>query len=198
MISWLQQRSPDVWHIVANRLNWDCSLGVLEWIVTQPQCDLATAALLFWKGEPDDWLKYPSVSVVPPIHLENFNFIKRLADRANSGLYKRREIAFAGEAENLIEGVDQFLKLRAERMVHLFQQGTNGAFPWELPKLLIPPIPGRAPRVSSEEDPKQSVELQKLLFDLGTIIDKKQLPPRRRKVHPSEQAKLKRRRSTEA
>lgn len=32
---------PDVWHAVAEQLNWDFTKDVIEWIVSQPQCDLA-------------------------------------------------------------------------------------------------------------------------------------------------------------
>jgi hypothetical protein len=30
MISWLERRSPDVWHAVADELNWDFAEDVLE------------------------------------------------------------------------------------------------------------------------------------------------------------------------
>ncbi len=170
MISWLQQRSPDAWHVVAGKLNWDCSHDVLEWIVSQPQCDLATAALLFWMGEPDGWLKYPNVDAVPRIHLDNFNLIRKLAEGANSGFYTRRELVFAGDSNNMIGGVDYFLKFQAERLERCFREGVAGSFPWEFPTLLVPPIPGRVPNVSPEEHPNTGKRIQELLAGLGTKV----------------------------
>jgi Domain of unknown function (DUF4274) len=186
MISWLQGRSPDVWHIVAEYLNWDFAQNVLEWIVSQPQCDLATAALLFWKGAPEYWLKFSNSDAVPRHHLDDFNFAKNLADRANSGLYARQELAFAGDARNMIGGVDYFLKFHVEELRRCFQEEIAGSFPWEFPTLLTPPIPGRAPIVSPEENPKTGTELQNLLADLGTKIGGDQVESRPQKYQIGE------------
>ena len=51
-IQYLSAMSPDDWHRVADVHNWDDPLDVLYWIVSQPNCDKATARLIFWKGEP--------------------------------------------------------------------------------------------------------------------------------------------------
>jgi hypothetical protein len=50
-IAVLSAASPDDWHIVADVWNWDEPLKVLYWIVSQTNCDRATAQMLFWKGE---------------------------------------------------------------------------------------------------------------------------------------------------
>ena len=46
MIAWLDRQLPDVWHEVATHLSWDSAVPVLDWIVSQPRCDKATAALM--------------------------------------------------------------------------------------------------------------------------------------------------------
>jgi hypothetical protein len=171
MIAWLQQRSPDVWHAVAGYLNWDSAEDVIEWIISQPQCDLATAALLFWKGAPDYWLQFPNVEAVCDFQVHGFNFCKNLAGRANSGFYTRRELEFFTRDETcLIGGVDYFLKSEAENLQRCFQKESTGPFPWEFPTSLMPPIPGRPAIVSQEENPKTGTEIQGLLAELGTYI----------------------------
>lgn len=56
-MAFLAVRSPDDWHRYADNLNWDDRLDGLYWIVSQPDCDKATAVMTFWKGEPTgyDW-----------------------------------------------------------------------------------------------------------------------------------------------
>jgi hypothetical protein len=171
MVTWLQQRSPDVWHSVAEHLNWDFAEDVIEWIVSQPQCDLATAALVFWKAGPDHWCQFPNANAVPDFQVDNFNFCKSLVDRANSGFYIRRELAFGGyDSSCTIGGIDYSLKAEAESLRHRFQEGEAGAFPWAFPISLMPPIPGRAPIVSPEDNPLSGTEIRNLLADLGTYI----------------------------
>lgn len=186
MISWLQRRSPDVWHVVAGHLNWDFAIDVLEWIVSQPQCDLATAALLFWTGDPEQWLKYQTKDTIPDFAIEYFNISALIVNRAKSGLYNRQELAFAGDPCNMIGGVDYHLKFSVEKAQRRFKEKCSGSFPWELPIVLTPPIPGRAPLMSSEEDPEQGAEIQALLAALGTYVSTEPTPPRPQKFQIGE------------
>jgi hypothetical protein len=170
LISSLRQRSPDGWHLVADALNWDFAVDATEWIVSQPQCDVATAALLFWKAYPEKWLKYSDADAIPDYHLHNFNFVNKLAERANSGFYTRRELAFAGKPSNMMGGVDYTLKFQAKDLQRCFEQGPAKPFSWNFPTLLMPPIPGRAANVLPEENPKTGAEIQELLAELWTNI----------------------------
>jgi hypothetical protein len=177
MIAWLQQRSPDVWHVIAGHLNWDFAGDVIEWIVSRPQCDLATAALVFWKAQPDYWLKFPNDEAVPDFQVDAFNFCKDLAGRANSGFYTRRELEFVSLDDTcLIGGVDYFLASQAASLQRRFQEERAGSFPWEFPASLMPPVRGRAPIVSPEENPKTGTGIRNLLADLGTYIGTEPMP----------------------
>ncbi|MFT3940303.1 DUF4274 domain-containing protein [Rhodopseudomonas sp.] len=55
-IAWLEGHGPDDWHRVALDFNWSGPLYVLDWIVRQGECDIATALTIFWKGEPAYWI----------------------------------------------------------------------------------------------------------------------------------------------
>lgn len=47
---WLvTEAGPDDWHRVAVGWNWDAGEDPLWWIVTQPDCDKATALTVLWK-----------------------------------------------------------------------------------------------------------------------------------------------------
>lgn len=51
---WLRTGGPDRWHDAARNLNWDAGVVPLTWIVSQPECDAATALAIFYAGEPFD------------------------------------------------------------------------------------------------------------------------------------------------
>jgi Domain of unknown function (DUF4274) len=51
-MEFLKSASPEDWHRYAYNHNWNDPLYGLFWIVSQPNCDMATALLIFWKGEP--------------------------------------------------------------------------------------------------------------------------------------------------
>lgn len=48
LLQWLERSGPDEWHAVAFGWNWDNGIGPLQWIVSQPRCDAATAQFVFW------------------------------------------------------------------------------------------------------------------------------------------------------
>ena len=53
-VAWLPTANPDEWHGVAASWNWDFGVQPLRWIVSQRACGIATAALIFFDGEPLD------------------------------------------------------------------------------------------------------------------------------------------------
>lgn len=95
-IGWLASADPDDWHRVALDFNWGEPLYLLDWIVRQPNCDIATALTLFWKGEPAAWLDEEGASEEEP---DGFSYLNRqicayIANRVKTGGYTRSEIAF--------------------------------------------------------------------------------------------------------
>ncbi|MBX7494724.1 DUF4274 domain-containing protein [Qipengyuania sp. 6B39] len=93
-IAHLEKGMPDDWHFIADNWNWDDELDVLYWIVSQPDCDRATALTTFWKGEPtgydyetdDEEMGASPYSVAP--------MLRYISERFNTSGYPRSEIAF--------------------------------------------------------------------------------------------------------
>lgn len=90
----LQNSSPDDWHRYAFFHNWDERLDGLFWIVSQPECDRATALLIFWKGEPtgydyedDDETMGDDIYAVAPM-------LRYITERFHTTGYTRSEIAY--------------------------------------------------------------------------------------------------------
>ncbi len=96
-IAWLASTSPDDWHRVALDFNWSEPLYVLDWIVRQDDCDLATALTVFWLGEPEAWMNEKRQNDEAP---NGFSFLNAqicayIANRVSGTGYARSEIAFA-------------------------------------------------------------------------------------------------------
>ncbi len=99
-IAWLESANPDDWHRVALEFNWGEPLYVLDWIVRQPNCDLATALDIFWKGEPECWQCEADAFNEEPNGFSYLNakICAYVADRVRSGGYVRSEIAYKPDA----------------------------------------------------------------------------------------------------
>jgi Domain of unknown function (DUF4274) len=93
-MQFLGNASPDDWHRYANDHNWDERLDGLFWIVSQPDCDRATAILTFWKGcptgydyETEDAPMGDDVYAVAPL-------LRYISERFNTTGYPRAEISY--------------------------------------------------------------------------------------------------------
>jgi hypothetical protein len=93
-MEFLKSRSPDDWHRYAWHHNWDERLDGLFWIVSQPDCDKATATMIFWKGcptgydyEDDDEPMGDDVYAVAPM-------LRYISERFNTTGYPRAEISY--------------------------------------------------------------------------------------------------------
>ena len=98
-IAWLEAADPDDWHRVSIDFNWDEPLYVLDWIVRQPNCDVATALDIFWKGEPECWLVEEVSDDEEPNGYSwlNAKICVNIAKRVREGGYTRSEIAYVPE-----------------------------------------------------------------------------------------------------
>ncbi|MBX9858650.1 MAG: DUF4274 domain-containing protein [Sphingomonas sp.] len=93
-IEFLTSRSPDDWHRYALNYNWDDGISALRWIVSQPMCDLATALLIFWRGEPTG---YDYETAEPAMDDDIYAvaaMLRYIAERFNTSGYPRAEIAY--------------------------------------------------------------------------------------------------------
>jgi hypothetical protein len=98
-IAWLESTGPDDWHRVALDFNWSEPLYLLDWIVRQTDCDMATALTIFWKGEPSSWLEEDGSSSEKP---NGYSYLSKkicayIAGRIEAGGYARSKIAYTPE-----------------------------------------------------------------------------------------------------
>jgi hypothetical protein len=119
----LQSRypAPDDWHRLALYGNWDfVDAAVWREIVTRPECDRATALLIFWKAQPDYFVAFPDRMAVPDINRDGYDLVHLIRKRWGEGKYPRANVAFDPEVdvppvdlsmlrERLGERVDQLM-----------------------------------------------------------------------------------------
>lgn len=83
-------------HEKAKKTNWDFGSVPLRKILNNPLCDLGTALMIYWLGQPYQYLKYRKVSEVPNEYDQRtmFRFIKKIEDRVINGDFENRVLAW--------------------------------------------------------------------------------------------------------
>jgi hypothetical protein len=94
---WLRSASPDEWHAMAAGWNWDNGAAPLIWIARQPDCDKATALLIYWGFQPSF---YAAKDFMPPADGSHWDALAaatvvHIAARWREGFYHRGEIAWS-------------------------------------------------------------------------------------------------------
>jgi hypothetical protein len=56
MYNHLSRQNPENWYWYARSWNWSNGTWMLHWIVQQENCNKATAQLIFWLGDPEQFL----------------------------------------------------------------------------------------------------------------------------------------------
>lgn len=97
--AWLADAGPDEWHQVADQWNWDQGSDPLRWIAEQPDCDAATALVIFWRASPDYFWSGPStkeewVASGEYFNADDYDMIRAILERFRGVGYSRQELAY--------------------------------------------------------------------------------------------------------
>ena len=166
MIDWLSDKDPDVWFDVTTSLNWDNSERVLAWIVSQPQCDRANAALVFWGCDPEYYARN-SADAKPSS--DGFRLLDMVLRNWKSGFYTRAQLGWSEDHQ----------QARYRKAIASLPRGVD---PLAIPGDLLGPIKGRAPNIPKHLSAHHNTELRKLLWDLGTDIGFAPDSPEQRRI----------------
>jgi Domain of unknown function (DUF4274) len=155
LFDWLFAHSSDEWHGMAADWNWDAGFDILGWMISQPECNRATALLIFERAAPHDFFsKWPGVR---ERYLTNekgtYYLCREIIGRWKAGFYTRSEVKLGEEDAS---SFDQE-KARYETAISEFPGDRDGM---ELPADFNPPATGRViSRTSFAEGvPKELVE----------------------------------------
>jgi hypothetical protein len=109
LMDWLCTATPDQWHQVAMGWNWGSGEAPLRWIVSQPDCDKATALMVFWRGQPSYYWNGPPTKAEWKasgrfFSEDVYDLLTFVVNRWRSGGYTRSEIGYlpeGGDASDL-------------------------------------------------------------------------------------------------
>ena len=83
-------------HYVAYNHNWDSGLEVLQWIAESDLCSEATALMIFWVAQPEEYTEYSWNAKKLPNYsdIEIFDLIRTIIENFKKGFYKKTDIAY--------------------------------------------------------------------------------------------------------
>lgn len=155
MIAWLDRQLPDVWHEVATHLNWDNAVPVLDWIVSQPRCDRATAALILWRANPLYAMRL--LATCTWRGEDSLHVVTKIVRNWKTGFYTRSELAWPEDH-------------RADYVTA--RRNYGGSDPLAMPVDLLSPWKGRQPVIAESIRPENNSELYDLYAALGTDMSR--------------------------
>lgn len=85
---------PDELHYLASVVNWDIHIPILDWVVKQPICSEATALMIFWRAQPQDFTVYKWNEVKIKENIAVFHLIKTIIINYKNGFYLKTDIHY--------------------------------------------------------------------------------------------------------
>lgn len=125
LLDLVQQMSPDDWHEMVLRWDWDDGVAELDWITSQPDCDRATALLALCRGNPG-YVATHSRPPEPEGRWDVNGFVLAVASRLENGFYMKAEL-----------GLELKLRMRAAFARELELARDTGVSPWQIPGELL-------------------------------------------------------------
>ena len=81
-------------HQLADQWNWDDGYEELHAIIAQRQCSLATALMLYWRGQPHYYRKFSHRDQIPFFNLGPYDLLKEIEERLRAGGFQHHGIAY--------------------------------------------------------------------------------------------------------
>ncbi|MCY1132354.1 DUF4274 domain-containing protein [Bacteroides fragilis] len=85
---------PDELHYLANVVNWDIHIPILDWIVKQAICSEATALMIFWQAQPQDFTVYKWNATRINEDIAVFQLIKVIITNYTNGFYLKTDLHY--------------------------------------------------------------------------------------------------------
>lgn len=85
---------PDELHYLASVVNWDIHIPLIEWIVKQSICSEATALMIFWQAQPQDFTVYRWNETQIKEDISVFHLIKIIIINYINGFYLKTDIHY--------------------------------------------------------------------------------------------------------
>lgn len=88
----------DLWELdqLARHHNWDDGVKKLQSVVEHPRCDLGTALMVYWLGEPEELAQYAKEADAPKHERAVVKLLRTIEARVARDDWATREVAFEG------------------------------------------------------------------------------------------------------
>ncbi|MBL3659063.1 DUF4274 domain-containing protein [Fulvivirga sediminis] len=80
-------------YYLAENFNWDDGVDVLNWIVESKKCDKGTAALIFWKADPDFYMER-TLESIEDYERGVFDLLQKILRKFNNDEFTRSKLKF--------------------------------------------------------------------------------------------------------
>ncbi|MDU1891124.1 MAG: DUF4274 domain-containing protein [Dysgonomonas sp.] len=100
----LSDLNTDDLHYIAGIANWDIQAPHLQWIVEQEHCSEATALMIFWMAQPQDYTSY-KWDQNAKYDQDVYDLIKTIIVNFEKGFYKKSDIHYNPEIDIPTEDV---------------------------------------------------------------------------------------------
>lgn len=90
LLDLVKQMGPDDWHELADKWDWDDHTPIMQWVVSQPECDRATAVIIMCLGNVQDVARW--MTSYPAREGEQWNLVWDIARRLGEGFYRKAEL----------------------------------------------------------------------------------------------------------
>jgi Domain of unknown function (DUF4274) len=160
MIEWLSKQKPTAWHkFVTDYMNWDHSVEIGLWIANQPQCDMATAARLFFDSDPDPISELDMFFNGGTKEISNAILLTVLSNW-EQGFYRNSAIR---ECDIDVDGLTADYEMRLAR----FRGRTP---PFVIPKEFLATFGGEIATFPETESPRVNPQMWALICGLGVEV----------------------------
>lgn len=95
---------PEELHLFASLFNWDGGVEELRDVIQHPLCDLGTAMLVYWRGQPGYDLQYADREAVPDHRREVWDLLREIEQRVAEGRFMTASQSYDPATDN---GYDQ-------------------------------------------------------------------------------------------
>ncbi len=80
-------------YYLADKYNWDDGDEILNLIIDSEKCDKGTASLIFWRAEPDFYLRYTNKTIAS-YEIKTFELLQKIVSKFNNNSFKQSRLKF--------------------------------------------------------------------------------------------------------
>ncbi|TGD80288.1 DUF4274 domain-containing protein [Hymenobacter wooponensis] len=123
--------NPVELHLIAGVYNWDDGMEVLLWIIDNPICDKATAAMIFWHAQPSYYTEFATEQEAT-YDADVYRLLRKIMTNWEVGFYRTNLISYDPRQDVKAEPIDSTYPNPKWSIPDYIKQPQVGQFPVEL------------------------------------------------------------------